>query len=853
MKIRMAVLAALLALVGVVCLAPGAEAQTSRAGRITEGTLANRPTCPGPASAGDIYTANDQTPVVVAACSSTGWTPIGGGAGTTDVCVQATKTASYPLVVTDCIIFADASGGGFTLTLPHAVTSVRWNLIRKDTTIANTVTVQPDSGNVDNQASVPLVPGSNLIGECDGTNCWTTQIAQRVVGRNITTGTDTVVSADLAPKTLTFSNSTGTTETVPDVGSSGFPQGSLFNAIIESGAGNTTWNRTSASSFVVCNGSLCSAPATSFQMTSGQYATFQALDSTNWTVTVTGGNANAGPLTFPVTAYQSNAGTANGTADASSTNGSQTITCPNSDCGFSATNVGNIIFGIGPGAIANCPPQGTITAINNANSVQVSIAATVTATATCQLRWGPDATPGIQAAQAALAANPNCGVLVLPAGGMIWREPILQSIPAHCRTMGGAQGEVFGESVTGSAIGSGRQSVFFPTPDFDYAAIPTNGAMFGGAPIYMANFVIDGANQSLASTANVANKGILQVGNGSFAQNITITVLGQGVSGGAFYGINFAGQGGIQFNLTIDGAGTQACTVAPTVQTTFFNIYCSTGLSVSGSNGLGLTSNDQILSLSSFYLAGGTNGAGVSLASATGSTFNSFGDIYNCQANGNCSAIAFNGSTNSHVNLNGATITANGAASQLGVYFATNAGTLELLNSNITTSTSAPIGGVAGAGTVVDLSGNTCNNGPCPGTGTNAFTGAYLTSTNEVGRLSQTVTTATVGPTTAYGTGTGGAGVFRVCVNAHVTAAGTAGTVQPVITWNNGAAQTATLGTLSLTTANNEYPNGAGGASTNLSCMFVSAAASTNIQVQWTVAGATGTPSTTAVTTVEKM
>src|SRR5579862_3526805 len=65
----------LLALPGVVC------AQTSKSGRTTRGTLASRPACPSVASAGDIYEATDQNPLLTTVCDAiNGWISLGGGA-----------------------------------------------------------------------------------------------------------------------------------------------------------------------------------------------------------------------------------------------------------------------------------------------------------------------------------------------------------------------------------------------------------------------------------------------------------------------------------------------------------------------------------------------------------------------------------------------------------------------------------------------------------------------------------------------------------------------------------------------------------------------------------------------------
>jgi len=105
-------------------------------------------------------------------------------------------------------------------------------------------------------------------------------------GRTISGPTDTVLSTDVAPivKLLEFTNATGTTETVPDAGSSGFANNPQFNAVVLSGAAPVLFQNSSVSTFTTCSGILCQLPAASFTAVAGQSLHFSSPDNTNWIV-----------------------------------------------------------------------------------------------------------------------------------------------------------------------------------------------------------------------------------------------------------------------------------------------------------------------------------------------------------------------------------------------------------------------------------------------------------------------------------------------------------------------------------------------------------------------------------------
>ncbi len=105
-------------------------------------------------------------------------TGLGTGAGTGTIqlgtgfnCPILVKTAAYTLLAADCIIQASVSGGSFTLTLPHLATGQVWQITRTDTS-ANVLTIQPDSGLINNAASTTFAVSTTHLVHCDGTNCW---------------------------------------------------------------------------------------------------------------------------------------------------------------------------------------------------------------------------------------------------------------------------------------------------------------------------------------------------------------------------------------------------------------------------------------------------------------------------------------------------------------------------------------------------------------------------------------------------------------------------------------------------------------------------------------------------------
>ena len=85
-----------------------------------------------------------------------------------------TITTTYTALATDRVIFCDASGGAFTLTLPASVDGKTYVIKDKNTASAtDTITVSPTAGLLDGATSFPidsLNQSLTVIG--DGTNYW---------------------------------------------------------------------------------------------------------------------------------------------------------------------------------------------------------------------------------------------------------------------------------------------------------------------------------------------------------------------------------------------------------------------------------------------------------------------------------------------------------------------------------------------------------------------------------------------------------------------------------------------------------------------------------------------------------
>src|ERR1043166_3084601 len=220
MKRKIAVFAALLALMLVVC--PRGEAQTSKGGRISEGTLAARPACPSVAQIGDIYNATDQVPTVITKCDSTGWSSIG---------------ASTPPAGSTNDTQINGGGGNF-----GAVANGKTGQIYTSTNSAAPGFQSPGLGDGNGGAAVTTTPYTI---QCDSG----TALIDRAHLLRFQTGASVV--------------------TVPSSVASGCT-GNFAVTVADDGAGTLTFNRSSSDTFSVFDGVGQADGQTSFTLKNGQ-------------------------------------------------------------------------------------------------------------------------------------------------------------------------------------------------------------------------------------------------------------------------------------------------------------------------------------------------------------------------------------------------------------------------------------------------------------------------------------------------------------------------------------------------------------------------------------------------------
>lgn len=316
--------------------------------------------------------------------------------------------------------------------------------------------------------------------------------------------------------------------------------------------------------------------------------------------------------------------------DASFTNTSQTVTVPGGN--FTSADVGKIVFGTSPGGgPGNCGgglesgvsqtlvvPQGTITTINSATSIQVSVAATANCnggSVACILVWGPDDSSNLTAWANAVTAA--CGTGVMPAGIMLTQNAIGVSNPNSCGST------VFSNRVGATFAGvSPGATMIIPTPNFSFTGCTGTVAscFFSPGPgTYLFNFIIWGAAQSLTGAAH-SNQLINLAGN-SFAQNVVVSDYGSGSTN--LIGIEVTGSGYTWlYFVQDDGAGNTACAI--NAQNIYFNgVVCDDvqnfALTILGSG-------DTLFSWGGLY--GNVAGATSIISVPANATFNSNSDSF---------------------------------------------------------------------------------------------------------------------------------------------------------------------------------------------------------------------------------
>ena len=152
--------------------------------------------------------------------------------------------------------------------------------------------------------------------------------------------------------------------------------------------------------------------------TDGQALVWSASNSRWQPGTVSGGTAGEqGQEVNVKSATYGAVGDAIQLRDAVSTSGDNTVT--SASASFVGGDVGKIVFAGDPSSHTAVVPWGTITAVNSSSSIEVSVAATASATGLYLVYGTADDTDAFQAAAAAVKAMSPPGTLRIPAGGYI--------------------------------------------------------------------------------------------------------------------------------------------------------------------------------------------------------------------------------------------------------------------------------------------------------------------------------------------------------------------------------------------------------------------------------------------------
>ena len=162
-------------------------------------------------------------------------------------------------------------------------------------------------------------------------------------------------------------------------------------------------------------------------------------------------------------------------------NGTTTVT--SASAGFTQADVGKQVWAVLDSSHVQQVPHGTITAVNSASSITVSMAATASNSGVT-LTWGTDDTAAIQAANEDLTDAVD-GVLFFQPGGYICNaNPTIVALTGNIQVMGS---------------GVGITTLYVP-PDFPYFNTGEGNLinLLASGNGYIHDLTIDGSNQNLS-------------------------------------------------------------------------------------------------------------------------------------------------------------------------------------------------------------------------------------------------------------------------------------------------------------------------------------------------------------------
>jgi hypothetical protein len=485
--------------------------------------------------------------------------------------------------------------------------------------------------------------------------------------------------------------------------------------------------------------------------------------------------------------------------DASWTNAQTTVTCPNSDCNFLATDTGTACWGVQTSGVYTFGNTlGTFTYISAQSGTCVaSTNAVGTETATGKFVWGHNDTANMVAAITALYALPHCGTLSLPSARLIlasgWGAN--PSAPASCNivTSGYYQGSAEGFSIVGV---SRLSSIILLAPGFDFTQCVA-GSCFPNstAGTSFRDFTIDGMNASLSGISTAPASTLWRIGGFTGGQVENVYVIGWAYSASnSPQGLLFVGQSIPTINVENYNFGKQQGRGTCGANTAMIAHYAGGGLDVPNAT--------TCIDFDGAYTTNVSGVDGIAIQGAT-SILDAFG-TYSQESSSGSDSIAVTGTVHCY-------------SCQFGVAGAPNATyqAIKMTGGNFYTMNGSFDGG-ATSGVISGTTGTVFNEGgnTTPGTHPFTYTGSYVDLT---GTFTGAGCTGVASPSATlgfYGTGpnvtattctsvTIGSGI-RINRAAHIyelLATATAGGVNAssglVTVLKNGASQTmvCTIGT----------------------------------------------------------
>lgn len=287
-----------------------------------------------------------------------------------------------------------------------------------------------------------------------------------------------------------------------------------------------------AASGVVSANTALATGTTAF--TEPPFTSNNTVATTEYADRAVGGNATVNPITYGAKFN------VQVVPDATTTNGSNIVTCPNADCFFLTTAVvGQIIFGTqGTGSSCLDNPtslaQTTIQSVDSDTQIHTAGNASLSGTAINCLAWGDDDTT---AYTNAWNAGGCFASMVMPVGRSFFSSAIMQKI-AGCPLASNAGLAFESQRIFGQGVGN---TFLIPTMNFNFASCPAKpeGCLSNSNVSDEENFSVWGIGVRCAATHNLAlmiegiSTRLVNVGNAGWCgRGGGSTLVGLYVNGG---------------------------------------------------------------------------------------------------------------------------------------------------------------------------------------------------------------------------------------------------------------------------------------------------------------------------------